>query len=186
MVLVAARRERAMMRLRILNIGLERAGRGAGAPARAPDRRHARLRQQDQVRIATAVSEVARGALPAWRRRPPDVQRDRRRRRQVLEFVLQDQRAAAGVQGALLDDAIVTAHRLMDDVRRQGCRRRADDHAVQGLPRRRTVGPADAWPRSAQLASTAGRQRPTPRCRAEPRTGRPWPSCASARKTCWR
>jgi signal transduction histidine kinase len=67
---------------------------------------------QDQVRIATAVSEVARGACQlAFGGRTAFLIRDNGRR-QVLEVTIS---AGPGAPGPLSDDAIVTAHRLMDD-----------------------------------------------------------------------
>jgi signal transduction histidine kinase len=68
--------------------------------------------QQDQVRIATAVSEVARGAcqVSMGGRAAFGIGGDGRR--QQLEVTI----GAGGVSsGGLPDDAIVTAHRLMDD-----------------------------------------------------------------------
>jgi signal transduction histidine kinase len=68
--------------------------------------------QQDQVRIATAVSEVARGACQlAFGGRTAFLIRHGGRR-QVLEVTIS---AGAGAIGPLPDDAIVTAHRLMDE-----------------------------------------------------------------------
>lgn len=68
--------------------------------------------QQDQVRIATAVSEVARGACQlAFGGRTAFLIRDGGRH-QVLEVTIT---AGAGARGTLSDDAVVTAHRLMDD-----------------------------------------------------------------------
>ncbi|MCS0581657.1 sensor histidine kinase [Massilia pinisoli] len=67
---------------------------------------------QDQVRIATAVSEVARGACQlAFGGRTAFLIRDGGRR-QVLEVTIS---AGPGASGPLADDAVVTAHRLMDD-----------------------------------------------------------------------
>jgi signal transduction histidine kinase len=112
----------------------------------------------DQVRIATAVSEVARGALKhvdGGRLTFSVIGGDDG---QVLEFVLQEQRAsAAGVQGALLDDeAIVTAHRLMDTC---VVARDADGALTitlcKGLPAGARIGPADAARIGERLASTA-------------------------------
>jgi signal transduction histidine kinase len=68
--------------------------------------------QQDQVRIATAVSEVARGACQlAFGGRTAFLIRDGGRR-QVLEVTIS---AGPGAPGPLSDDAVVTAHRLMDE-----------------------------------------------------------------------
>jgi signal transduction histidine kinase len=67
--------------------------------------------QQDQVRIATAVSEVARGACQlAFGGRTAFLIRDGGPR-QALEVTIS---AGPGATGPLPDDAIVTAHRLMD------------------------------------------------------------------------
>jgi signal transduction histidine kinase len=67
---------------------------------------------QDQVRIATAVSEVARGACQlAFGGRTAFLIREGGRR-QVLEVTIS---AGPGAPGPLSDDAVVTAHRLMDD-----------------------------------------------------------------------
>ena len=65
--------------------------------------------QQDQVRIATAVSEVARGA--SFGGRAAFLIREAGRRL-FLEVTIS---AGSGVQGLLPDDAVVTAHRLMDE-----------------------------------------------------------------------
>jgi signal transduction histidine kinase len=68
--------------------------------------------QQDQVRIATAVSEVARGACQlAFGGRTAFLIRDGGRR-QALEVTIS---AGPGASGPLPDDAVVTAHRLMDE-----------------------------------------------------------------------
>jgi signal transduction histidine kinase len=69
--------------------------------------------QQDQVRIATAVSEVARGACQlAFGGRAAFHVRDRGAR-QYLEVTIS---AGAGSKATSLpDDAVVTAHRLMDE-----------------------------------------------------------------------
>ena len=68
--------------------------------------------QQDQVRIATAVSEVARGASQAgFGGRATFLIRDVERR-QYLEVTIA---AGSGAQGPMPDDAVVTAHRLMEE-----------------------------------------------------------------------
>jgi signal transduction histidine kinase len=68
--------------------------------------------QQDQVRIATAVSEVARGACQAgFGGRAAFLIRDVERR-QYLEVTIS---AGNGTQGPMPDDAVVTAHRLMEE-----------------------------------------------------------------------
>ena len=68
--------------------------------------------QQDQVRIATAVSEAARGVCQvAFGGRAAFLIRDIDRR-QYLEAVIS---AGPGAPAPLPDDAVVTAHRLMDE-----------------------------------------------------------------------
>jgi len=68
--------------------------------------------QQDQVRIATAVSEVARGAAqPGAGGRATFLIRDDLGR-QYLEVTIG---TGTGARAALPDDAVVTAHRLMDE-----------------------------------------------------------------------
>jgi len=68
--------------------------------------------QQDQVRVATAVSEVARGACLASARGRAEFFLVDAGRRQVLEVTVA---ARDGGAVALPDDAVVTAHRLMDE-----------------------------------------------------------------------
>ena len=68
--------------------------------------------QQDQVRIATAVSEVTRAACQlGFGGTAAFFVRDVFRRQQ-LEVVI-----AAGIGGHVSDEAVVTAHRLMDECR---------------------------------------------------------------------
>jgi len=70
--------------------------------------------QQDQVRIATAVSEVARGACQlAYGGRAVFQIEEHDGRRQCLEMTISSGSAAAGRN--LPDDALVTMHRLMDE-----------------------------------------------------------------------
>jgi signal transduction histidine kinase len=75
--------------------------------------------QQDQVRIATAVSEVARGACQVSVGSRASFAIGEVERRQVLEVTIDVGNVASG---PLPDDAIVTAHRLMEecDVQRGG------------------------------------------------------------------
>jgi signal transduction histidine kinase len=68
--------------------------------------------QQDQVRIATAVSEVARGASQVSLGGRAAFGIVDGERRQYLQVVIG---AGNAPSGALPDDAIVTAHRLMDE-----------------------------------------------------------------------
>jgi signal transduction histidine kinase len=68
--------------------------------------------QQDQVRIATAVSEVARGACQVGTGGRASYAIDGLERRQFLEVTI---RTGSVVSGVVPDDAIVTAHRLMDE-----------------------------------------------------------------------
>jgi signal transduction histidine kinase len=69
--------------------------------------------QQDQVRIATAVSEVARGACQlAFGGRAAFLVRDQGGR-QYLEMTISTGADSSGKD--LPDDAVVTAHRLMDE-----------------------------------------------------------------------
>lgn len=104
--------------------------------------------QQDQVRIATAVSEVARavchggfGGRAAFQI-PDDG-------RQQLEVAIG---AAPGIDGPLADDAVVTAHRLMDE-----CSVEQGGGAVlvtmrKALPSQAWIGPARLAELSSQLA----------------------------------
>lgn len=72
--------------------------------------------QQDQVRIATAVSEVARAACQlAFGGRAVFLLDEHGGRRQCLEMTISAGAAAAGA--VLPDEAVVTAHRLMDECR---------------------------------------------------------------------
>jgi signal transduction histidine kinase len=94
--------------------------------------------QQDQVRIATAVSEVARGACQlAFGGRAAFLVQDRGAR-QYLEVTI----SAGGKQGASLpaptlhDDAVVTAHRLMDE-----CAIDLDAHGVPTVTMRKVLPP---------------------------------------------
>jgi signal transduction histidine kinase len=104
--------------------------------------------QQDQVRIATAVSEVTRAACQlGFGGRATFFIRDVFRKQQ-LEVVI-----AAGAGGHVSDEAVVTAHRLMDE-----CELGADAHGVatvtmrRALPLQEHVGAPRLAELSAQLA----------------------------------
>jgi signal transduction histidine kinase len=87
--------------------------------------------QQDQVRIATAVSEVARGACQAgFGGRAAFLIRDVERR-QYLEVTIS---AGNGTQGPMPDDAVVTAHRLMEEC-----------EVAHGVITMRKLLPAQPW-----------------------------------------
>jgi signal transduction histidine kinase len=97
--------------------------------------------QQDQVRIATAVSEVARGACQvAFGGRAAFLIRDAERR-QYLDVTIG---AGAGALGQLPDDAVVTAHRLMDDC-----------EVADGTITMRKLLPPQAWVDSGRLSEIA-------------------------------
>ena len=97
--------------------------------------------QQDQVRIATAVSEVARGACQAgFGGRASFLIRDVVRR-QYLEVTIS---AGAGAQGRLPDDAAVTAHRLMDEC-----------EVEQGTITMRKLLPPQPWVGAGRLSELA-------------------------------
>jgi len=69
--------------------------------------------QQDQVRIATAVSEVARGACQLGFGGRAMFEVGEQGGRQCLQMTISTGSAAVGA--SLPDDAVVTAHRLMDE-----------------------------------------------------------------------
>jgi signal transduction histidine kinase len=101
--------------------------------------------QQDQVRIATAVSEVARGACQlGFGGRAVFQLRPHEGRRQCLEMTIAAGSAAAGRE--LPDDAVVTAHRLMDE-----CSIEADAHGVPVVTMCKIL-PPQAWIDAARLA----------------------------------
>jgi signal transduction histidine kinase len=103
--------------------------------------------QQDQVRIATAVSEVARAVCQGGfgGRAAFQILNDGR---QQLEVAIG---AGPGVQGPLADDAVVTGHRLMDECRvEQGGPLRVTMRKT--LPQHTWVGPARLAELSSQLA----------------------------------
>jgi len=102
--------------------------------------------QQDQVRIATAVSEVARGASQAgFGGRAAFLIREAGRR-QSLEVTISGGKC---VQGALPDDAVVTAHRLMDE-----CEVAQDAQGLPVITMRKTL-PPQLWIDNARLAEVA-------------------------------
>lgn len=95
--------------------------------------------QQDQVRIATAVSEVARGASQAGvKGRAAFLIRDALRR-QYLEVTI-----SAGNGAQAPDDAVVTAHRLMDEC-----------EVDQGTIAMRKLLPAQPWVGPGRLSDIA-------------------------------
>jgi signal transduction histidine kinase len=100
---------------RILNVGLT--GEQDVVLVRQRARQVSKLlgfSQQDLVRIATAVSEVARGACQlGFGGRAVFQLRDHSATRQCLEMTINAGSKAAGK--LLPDDAVVTAHRLMDE-----------------------------------------------------------------------
>ena len=97
--------------------------------------------QQDQVRIATAVSEVARAvAQPGVGGRATFLIRDVEQR-QYLEVTIS---AADDAQFPLPDDAVVTAHRLMDEC-----------EVAQGTITMRKPLPPQSWVDNAHLSEIA-------------------------------
>jgi signal transduction histidine kinase len=102
--------------------------------------------QQDQVRIATAVSEVARGACQAgFGGRAAFLIREAGRR-QSLEVTIS---GGKGAQGSLPDDAVVTAHRLMDE-----CDVARDEQGAGVITMRKAL-PPQLWIDNARLAEVA-------------------------------
>jgi signal transduction histidine kinase len=105
--------------------------------------------QQDQVRIATAVSEVARAACQRAFGGRAAFLIDGGDGRQFLEMTIV---SGPGSSAPLADDAVVTAHRLMDE-----CRVEQGDGPVvvtmrKALPAHTWVGPARLAELSNQLA----------------------------------
>jgi signal transduction histidine kinase len=97
--------------------------------------------QQDQVRIATAVSEVARGAAqPGANGRATFLISDAQRR-QYLEVTISTGNDAPA---ALSDDAVVTAHRLMDEC-----------ETAEGVLTMRKLLPPQSWVDNARLSEIA-------------------------------
>ncbi|MGX4642287.1 ATP-binding protein [Massilia sp. SYSU DXS3249] len=112
--------------------------------------------KQDQVRIATAVSEVARAACHGGAGARAAFVLDEGRGRQQLEVTVSATRAApAGSEAAAMADlALVTAHRLMD-----GCEVEAGQGGPvvrmrKALPQQQPVTPARLAQLSAELAAT--------------------------------
>jgi signal transduction histidine kinase len=107
--------------------------------------------QQDQVRIATAVSEVARGACQLGFGGRAVFHVREHGARQCLDMTIAAGPSAAGA--ALPDEAVVTAHRLMDE-----CTVGADERGVptvtmcKALPAQAHVGAARLAELGAQLA----------------------------------
>jgi signal transduction histidine kinase len=100
--------------------------------------------QQDQVRIATAISEVARGACQIAFGGRASFQVACRGSRQSLEMTIAAGAAAVGAD--LPDDAVVTAHRLMDE-----CAIETDAQGVPIVTMSKAL-PAQAWVDAARLA----------------------------------
>jgi signal transduction histidine kinase len=100
--------------------------------------------QQDQVRIATAVSEVARGACQLAFGGRAAFQMQDCGGRQCLQMTISAGAAAAGA--ALADEAVVTAHRLMDE-----CAIEADAGGAPVVTMRKLL-PAHAQVGAARLA----------------------------------
>jgi len=100
--------------------------------------------QQDQVRIATAVSEAARGACQLAFGGRASFQVAYRGSRQSLEMTISAGAAAGGAD--LPDDAVVTAHRLMDE-----CAIETDAQGVPIVTMSKAL-PAQAWVDAARLA----------------------------------
>jgi len=105
--------------------------------------------QQDQVRIATAVSEVTRAACQlGFGGTAAFFVRDVFRKQQ-LEVVI-----AAGIGGHVSDEAVVTAHRLMDE-----CETGTDARGVATVTMRRALPPQEyvGAPRLAELSAQLAR-----------------------------
>jgi signal transduction histidine kinase len=114
--------------------------------------------KQDQVRIATAVSEVARAALATGGSgRAAFLLEDGHQRQQLEVTVSASRAAAAGSEGAAMaETALVTAHRLMDS-----CSRGEDGGSFtvrmrKSLPPQVPVSPVRLAQISAELATTPG------------------------------
>jgi signal transduction histidine kinase len=99
---------------------------------------------QDQVRIATAVSEVARGACQLGFGGRAVFQMRELDGRQCLEMIISAGPNAAGA--ALPDEAVVTAHRLMDQ-----CAIELDAGGAPVVTMRKML-PAQLWIGANQLA----------------------------------
>jgi signal transduction histidine kinase len=105
------------------------------------------LSQQDQVRVATALSEVARSACLDGARGRAEFFLAGAGRRQVLEVVISGQGAGAD---ALPPEAVVTAQRLMDECGFGG------EGAPVGFTMRKLL-PATAYVDAARLADIGAR-----------------------------
>src|SRR5205823_1969958 len=109
--------------------------------------------QQDQVRIATAVSEVARGAGQVSMGGRAAFAIADTERRQYLEVTIRTGNIASG---PVPDDAIVTAHRLMDECTvEQGAHGAAAVTMRKGLPPQSPVDAARLAEIAAQLAGNS-------------------------------
>ncbi|MDB5746808.1 MAG: histidine kinase [Massilia sp.] len=115
--------------------------------------------KQDQVRIATAVSEVARaachagvGGRAAFALADPLDRHDRQR----LEVLVSTARAPAphSEAAALLDAALVTAHRLMDSCDADGATGATGVRMRKALPPQLPLGPARLAQIATELAAT--------------------------------
>ncbi|HEX8788756.1 MAG TPA: histidine kinase, partial [Telluria sp.] len=105
--------------------------------------------QQDQVRIATAVSEVARAVCQGGYGGRAAFLIDEAGGRQALEVAIG---AGPGSSGPLADDAVVTAHRLMDECRVEQGAGPALVTMRKALASHTWVGPARLAEVSSQLA----------------------------------
>ena len=172
-----------------------RAGRGrARASARARSRALLGFDGQDQTRIATAVSEIARNAFSYARRRQGRVRASRARRAPQVLRDARDATAGPGIADldAILDGryrsttgmglGIIGARRLMDRFDDRS-RRRAGHHrhaaASSCRAARRCVTPRRRRPRSCEaLAPRRAARRRSPRCSSRTR------SCCARSTSC--
>jgi signal transduction histidine kinase len=104
---------------------------------------------QDQVRIATAVSEVARAACQSGFGGRAAFLIDEAGARQLLEVAIS---AGPRAPGPLADDAVVTAHRLMDECRVEQDGGPAVVTMRKALAPHTWIGPARLAELSSQLA----------------------------------
>jgi signal transduction histidine kinase len=112
--------------------------------------------KQDQVRIATAVSEMARAACAGGASgRAAFVLTDGHQRQQLEVTVSASRAAPAGSEGAaIVDTALVTAHRLMDACERDGDAGTFAVRMRKALPPQAPVSPPRLAQVSAELAIT--------------------------------
>jgi len=112
--------------------------------------------KQDQVRIATAVSEVVRAACAGGARGRAAFVLDDGHLRQQLEVTVSASSAAPpGSEGAAMaDTALVTAHRLMDACEREGNGGSFAVRMRKALPPQTPVSPVRLAQVSAELAIT--------------------------------